>query len=159
MADDMIPAACHHDQRQIQALDVAELSQHQEVEVRMPVRAADRGSATLWGVALMGLLMAAAVALVAAGSVRVARHKANDAADLSALGAARVAVADPEGACVRAASLASDNGVDLVKCQVHDEVVDVWTALTVEVIIVGPRTVTGRARAGPGQPAPAGGAR
>ncbi|MGW7482604.1 Rv3654c family TadE-like protein [Nonomuraea muscovyensis] len=110
----------------------------------------DRGSATLWGVALMGLLMAVATALATVGSVRVARHKVNDAADLSALAAARLAIADPEGACARAASLAVDNGVNLVKCEINDEVADVWTSLSITV--VGARELTGRARAGPAQP-------
>ncbi|WP_281394176.1 Rv3654c family TadE-like protein [Nonomuraea muscovyensis] len=112
----------------------------------------DRGSATLWGVALMGLLMAVATALATVGSVRVARHKVNDAADLSALAAARLAIADPEGACARAAALAVDNGVNLVKCEINDEVADVWTSLSITVPLVGARELTGRARAGPAQP-------
>ncbi|MFG3437984.1 Rv3654c family TadE-like protein [Nonomuraea sp. NPDC047897] len=111
----------------------------------------DRGSATLWGVALMGLLMAVATALATVGSVRVARHRVNDAADLSALAAARLAIADPGRACARAASLAEDNGVDLAKCEIDGEVADVWTSLLISVPVMGTRELTGRARAGPAQ--------
>ncbi|WP_425437415.1 Rv3654c family TadE-like protein [Nonomuraea indica] len=112
----------------------------------------DRGSATLWGVALMGLLMAVATALAIVGSVRVARHQVNDAADLSALAAARLAIADPDGACARAASLAVDNGVHLARCEINGEVADVWTSMLIAVPLIGTRELIGRARAGPAQP-------
>ncbi|MEW9554727.1 Rv3654c family TadE-like protein [Nonomuraea sp. NPDC050783] len=117
---------------------------------RIPRAAAgERGSATLWGVALMGLLMAVATALATAGAVRVARHRVNDAADLSALAAARLALADPEGACARAGALAAANGVRLTGCEIVDEVADVWTSLSISLPVVGTRTVIGRSRAGP----------
>ncbi|WP_308164839.1 Rv3654c family TadE-like protein [Nonomuraea sediminis] len=115
----------------------------------------ERGSATLWGVAVMALLMAVATITATVGAVRVARHKVNDAADLSALAAARLALADPEGACARAAHLARRNGVTLDRCTITDEIADVWTSITISIPALGPRTVTGRARAGPAQPAPA----
>lgn len=111
----------------------------------------DRGSATVWGVALMGLLMAVATALAGVGSLRVARHRVNAAADLSALAAAKLVLLDPESACARAASLAAANGIKLTKCQVSGEIVDVWTELTVTLPIFGTRTLTGRSRAGPAE--------
>lgn len=111
----------------------------------------ERGSATLWGVALMGLLMAVAAALAAVGSVRVARHRVNNAADLSALAAARLALADPEGACARASSLAERNGVELVACEITGDVADVWTSLSITLPVAGTLTLTGRSRAGPAE--------
>ncbi|TYB53824.1 flp pilus-assembly TadE/G-like family protein [Nonomuraea sp. PA05] len=99
--------------------------------------------------ALMGLLMAVATALAAVGSVRVAHHRANSAADLSALAAAKLALVDPEGACGRAFELAAENGVELARCQITDDVADVWTALSVSLPLIGRRTVQGRSRAGP----------
>jgi secretion/DNA translocation related TadE-like protein len=111
---------------------------------------ADRGSATLWSVALMGLLMAVATALTTVGSVRVARHRVYDAADLSALAAARLAMVDPQAACGRAAAVAAENDVQLLRCTITGEVADVWTSLTITLPGLGPRTLTGRARAGPG---------
>ncbi|MDA0636671.1 flp pilus-assembly TadE/G-like family protein [Nonomuraea sp. MCN248] len=114
----------------------------------------DRGSATLWGVALMGLLMTLALAFATAGSVRVARHRAHDAADLSALAAAELALVDPEGACARAATLARQNGAALSSCAITGAVADVRTSLTIPLPGLGPRTVTGRARAGPSRSSP-----
>ncbi|MEV1171176.1 Rv3654c family TadE-like protein [Nonomuraea sp. NPDC049784] len=109
----------------------------------------ERGSATLWGVALMGLLMVVATAFATVGSVRVALHRVNGAADLSALAAAKLAIVNPEGACARAAALATQNGVELTQCEITNEVADVWTSLPISLPLLGTRTLTGRARAGP----------
>ncbi|TDE26674.1 hypothetical protein E1295_43945 [Nonomuraea mesophila] len=109
----------------------------------------ERGSATLWGVALMGLLMAVATALAAVGSVRVAGHRVGSAADLSALAAAEMALTDPEGACLRASAIAARNGAKLTRCEIRDEVADVWTTMSISLPIAGTRTLTGRSRAGP----------
>ncbi|MGI5284841.1 Rv3654c family TadE-like protein [Nonomuraea polychroma] len=113
------------------------------------MRSRERGSATLWGVALMGVLMAVTTAFATVGAVRVARHRVNTAADLSALAAARLALFDPRGACAEAAVSATQNGVELTRCEINDEVADVWTSLSISLPIVGTRTVTGRSRAGP----------
>ncbi|MEV0514278.1 Rv3654c family TadE-like protein [Nonomuraea sp. NPDC050405] len=115
----------------------------------------DRGSATLWGIALMGILMVVAVALATVASARVARHRVNAAADLSALAAARLAITDPDEACRVAAAVAAENGTKLVRCQVSDEIADVWTSLAARYPFAGSRSLTGRSRAGPrpaGQP-------
>jgi secretion/DNA translocation related TadE-like protein len=109
----------------------------------------ERGSATLWGVALMGLLMAVATALAAVGAVRVARHRVGNAADLSALAAAKLAMVDPEGACGRASTLAVRNGVQLTKCEITGEIVDIWTSLSITLPLAGTRILVGRSRAGP----------
>ncbi|MFI6742140.1 Rv3654c family TadE-like protein [Nonomuraea sp. NPDC050451] len=114
----------------------------------------EKGSATLWGVAFMGLLMAVATAFATLGSVRVARHRVNSAADLSALAAAKLAIINPEAACARAATLASQNGVKLTQCKITDEIADVWTSLSISLPILGPRTLTARSRAGPVERAP-----
>ncbi|MBB6556506.1 secretion/DNA translocation related TadE-like protein [Nonomuraea rubra] len=98
--------------------------------------------------ALMGLLMATATALATVGSVRVAHHRASSAADLSALAAAKLALIDPEGACRRASELAAENDVELTKCEITDDIADVWTALPISLPLLGPRTVQGRSRAG-----------
>ncbi|WP_374197101.1 Rv3654c family TadE-like protein [Nonomuraea sp. NEAU-A123] len=112
---------------------------------------ADRGSATLWGVALMGLLMTVATAFAAVGSVRVARHHVHDAADLSALAAARLAIVDPQAACDRAKIVATKNAVQLLQCTLTGEIADVRTSLTITLPAIGTRTLTGRARAGPSE--------
>ncbi|MEV0594380.1 Rv3654c family TadE-like protein [Nonomuraea cavernae] len=135
-------------------------SQRRQERLTMSAARRDRGSATLWGVAFMGLVMAVALSVATVGAARVARHRVNDAADLSALAAARLVIVDPEGACGRAAAVALDNGVELVECAIFDEVVDVRTSLAITLPVVGSRTLTGRARAGPGRAdsgAPSGG--
>ncbi|WP_313047540.1 Rv3654c family TadE-like protein [Nonomuraea jabiensis] len=114
----------------------------------------EKGSATLWGVALMGLLMAVATAFATLGAVRVARHRVHSAADLSALAAAKLAIMDPETACARAATLASQNGVTLTQCKITDEIADVWTSLSISLPMVGSRTLTARSRAGPAETGP-----
>ncbi|WP_308211147.1 Rv3654c family TadE-like protein [Nonomuraea roseoviolacea] len=111
----------------------------------------DRGSATLWGVALMGILMSVAMAFAAVASARVARHRVNAAADLSALAAAKLAIADPDEACRKAAIVAAENGAKLTRCQIKDEIADVWTSMTARLLFVGSRSLTGRSRAGPGR--------
>ncbi|GAB2939639.1 Rv3654c family TadE-like protein [Nonomuraea fastidiosa] len=114
----------------------------------------ERGSATLWGVALMGLLMAVAMAFATVGSVRVAQHRVNSAADLGALAAAKLALIDPEGACVRATELAAQNGAKLTKCKITDDRADVWTTLPLSLPLLGQITLNGRSRAGPAPPTP-----
>ncbi|WP_327108333.1 Rv3654c family TadE-like protein [Nonomuraea glycinis] len=119
------------------------------MRVKVSARRSDRGSATLWAVALMGLLMAVATALAMVGSVRVARHRLNDAADLSALAAAKLAIIDPKSACAHAAAIAEENGVELSNCTITGEVADVWTTVKFSLPGLGTRTLTGRSRAGP----------
>ncbi|WP_160150302.1 Rv3654c family TadE-like protein [Nonomuraea solani] len=113
------------------------------------MNAKDRGSATLWGVAFMSLLMALATTVATVGSVRIARHRVNSAADLSALAAARSAVIDPEAACAKAGKLAARNGVELTECKITNDIADVWMALSISLPLLGSRTITGRSRAGP----------
>ena len=55
---------------------------------RRRVVADERGSATVWVLALSGVLAAVGVAGVLIGAAVVARHRATSAADLSALAAA-----------------------------------------------------------------------
>jgi secretion/DNA translocation related TadE-like protein len=109
----------------------------------------ERGSASLWvlGVGLAVLLFAGAVA--AAGSVLVARHRAQAAADLGALAGAVRAGEGPDAACARARQIIEANGASLVECQVDglDVVVGVEVAPAGVGRAIGPARA--RARAGP----------
>jgi secretion/DNA translocation related TadE-like protein len=111
--------------------------------------AGDRGSASLWllGVGLAILTFGAVVAGV--GSVLVARHRAQAAADLGALAGAGRAVEGAEAACGRAGDVVLANGGRIVGCTVDG--LDV--TVRAEVDPVGPGRVFGpvsaRARAGP----------
>ncbi|MET9338644.1 Rv3654c family TadE-like protein [Nonomuraea sp. NPDC003804] len=109
----------------------------------------ERGSATLWCVALSALLFTVAMTFVLVGTVRVAHHRAQSAADLSALAAARWAFASPEKACERASRLAAQNGAGLVRCALTETTADVTVSVELSLPGVGERTVHARARAGP----------
>ncbi|MEU8200821.1 Rv3654c family TadE-like protein [Streptosporangium sp. NPDC049046] len=111
---------------------------------------AQRGSATIWTVGLMALVFAVAVAVVFAGMARVARHRAQSAADLSALAAARLAFADPDRSCLRASSLAADNKARITRCSLSEGgVADIEVVMEVSLPLKGPVSITSRARAGP----------
>jgi secretion/DNA translocation related TadE-like protein len=108
----------------------------------------ETGIATIWGLAIIGILML--LAAVSAGVVSLigARHQAEAAADLAALAGARAAV-DGEDACEAARRIAAANGGALTGCDVQGDIVEV------RVEVDGPRllseawVLTGRARAGP----------
>lgn len=111
-------------------------------------RRPETGIATIWGLAIIGILML--LAAVSAGVVSLigARHQAEAAADLAALAGAKAAV-DGEDACDAARRIAAANGGALIRCDVEGEIVEV------RVQVEGPRllgeswVLTGRARAGP----------
>jgi len=116
------------------------------------VRGADRerGSASLWLLALGLVLVAAALAGAAVGAARVARHQARTAADLAALAGAARTLDDPHAACTRAAEFAGRNGARLVGCTVDG----LDLQITVAVAVTPPigrldRVAMASARAGP----------
>jgi secretion/DNA translocation related TadE-like protein len=117
---------------------------------RRPLPTEERGSATVWIIALAGVLAAVGAATVLVGAAVVARHRAATAADLAALAAAgRAVVADPDP-CAAAARVAGDNGAVLHGCSADDRaVVEVVVAVEVALGPLGRREATGRARAGP----------
>ncbi|RFU22225.1 Rv3654c family TadE-like protein [Geodermatophilus marinus] len=113
----------------------------------------ERGSATVWVVALAGVLAALTLAVVLVGAAAGARHRAGAAADLAALAAAARAVrGDPE-ACAAAAAVAGANGARLRSCAVAGgAVVDVAVEVDVRLGPLGVRPAAARARAGPVPP-------
>ncbi|NEK60539.1 flp pilus-assembly TadE/G-like family protein [Geodermatophilus sabuli] len=115
----------------------------------------ERGSATVWVVALSGVLAAIGVAAVLVGSAVVARHRATGAADLAALAAAEQAVRGASGPCAVAAEVARANGARLTGCAVDAAaVVDVAVQVAVRLGPLGVRHAPARARAGPVAPGP-----
>lgn len=113
-------------------------------------RGGERGSATVWVLALAGLLAVLGVAVVLVGGAVVARHRASAAADLAALAAAgRAVLADP-AACATADRIARANGADLEGCVVRPEtVVEVRVRVPVRLGPLGAFAAHARARAGP----------
>ncbi|WP_433258684.1 Rv3654c family TadE-like protein [Streptosporangium sp. CA-135522] len=113
-------------------------------------RERDRGSATIWAVGLIALIFAVATAVMFAGAARVARHRVQAAADLSALAAARLAFAAPDRGCAEASSLAESNGARIMRCVVGaDGIADVQAVVRLSLPVVGDRAITADARAGP----------
>jgi secretion/DNA translocation related TadE-like protein len=110
----------------------------------------ERGSATVWTVAVMAVLFMLAVTVMLAGTARVARHRAQAAADLGALAAARLAFTEPGRGCAEAASLAAANGARLLRCSTGaDGIVDVQVSVGFSLPVVGDREAAAKARAGP----------
>jgi secretion/DNA translocation related TadE-like protein len=117
--------------------------------------AGDRGSATVWVVALSGVLAAIGMAAVLVGSAVVGRHRAAGAADLAALAAAESAVRGRSDACGVAEAVARANGARLSGCSVDPgAVVDVAVEVRVRLGPLGTGLATARARAGPVLPVP-----
>ena len=116
--------------------------------------AGERGSATVWVVALSGVLAAIGVAAVLVGVAVVSRHRATTAADLAALAAAEHAVRGDPGACGAAGDVADANGARLTACTVGGgAVVEVTVAVPLRLGPLGVSEAGARARAGPVAPA------
>ncbi|MFI1097483.1 Rv3654c family TadE-like protein [Streptomyces sp. NPDC020917] len=85
----------------------------------------DRGSATIWSLGAMGVLLALFAAALFLSQAVIARHRAGGAADLAALAAADHALDGPQTACRLAAAVAQAQGARLRSCQVAGEVAEV----------------------------------
>ena len=108
----------------------------------------DRGSASVWVLAVGLVVIVVAQAFAMIGSATVAQHRAQTAADLAALAAAMTVLDGEAAACARAAEVSTRNGASLVAC--HLDGFDV--IVTVEVAAAGlPLAGAARrsARAGP----------
>lgn len=120
-------------------------------------RSDDRGSATVWAVGGIGMIVALLTALLWFAAAVVARHRAGSAADLAALAAAGAAVAGERRACDEARWVTAHMGAELRSCRLS-----CWDAL-VEVVVPPPvvsrpfGSVAARARAGPVEPDGSGG--
>ncbi|MCZ2813641.1 hypothetical protein O2W15_19610 [Modestobacter sp. VKM Ac-2979] len=119
----------------------------------MPADDGERGSATVWMVALAGLLALVGVATVLVGAAVVARHRATSAADLVALAAAGRAVLGDPAACAVAEEVAAANEAVVDSCAVTSgAVVEVRVHVPVRLGPLGVVDAPARARAGPAPP-------
>jgi secretion/DNA translocation related TadE-like protein len=110
----------------------------------------ERGSATVWVLALTGVLAVVGAAAVLVAAAVTARHRAGSAADLAALAAAARAVAGDPDPCAVAAETARRNGARLGTCTLEEgAVVAVSVAVPVRLGPLGSYAAEGRARAGP----------
>ncbi|MDQ3716838.1 MAG: flp pilus-assembly TadE/G-like family protein [Actinomycetota bacterium] len=110
----------------------------------------DRGSASVWVLALSGVVLLSGTASVLAGVAIISRHEAGTAADLAALAAASQVLSGSEKACGAAQGIAGANGAELVSCTLSgDGVVDVAVTVTVQFGSLGLGVARADARAGP----------
>lgn len=110
----------------------------------------ERGSGSVWVAAVAGVLAVVGGATVLVGAAAVARHRAESAADLAALAAARSAVIGDPAACAVAARVAGRNGARITGCRVlTGAVVEVTVSVPVRLGGLGRREAIARARAGP----------
>ncbi|MEN4447334.1 Rv3654c family TadE-like protein [Mycobacterium sp. SMC-18] len=110
----------------------------------------ERGSATVFAVALIVVLIGLMTGAAAVGAAVIGRHRAQSAADLAALAAAGALVAGPSQSCGRAVAVAEAMGSRVGNCAVQrlDVVVDVEVPVRFGRWHLG--DAHGRARAGPG---------
>jgi len=112
----------------------------------------DRGSATVWVVSLITVVLVVGGAVLALAGVLVQHTRAVTAADLAALAAA-AAIQMPAGRagapCAVAASVAARNGGRLSTCTATGEVVDVSVTVEFRGLLGRRATATASARAGP----------
>jgi secretion/DNA translocation related TadE-like protein len=95
------------------------------------------------------VMVLAALAVSTIGAAIVARHRAQQAADLAALAGAAYALTGEAAACARAAELVSLNGASLVSCRLDGPDLIVSAAIRPAGPPVLTRPATASARAGP----------
>ncbi|MCX6483762.1 MAG: flp pilus-assembly TadE/G-like family protein [Mycobacterium sp.] len=89
----------------------------------------DTGAATVLAAALVAALVAITLGGVWVGSVAVARHRAQAAADLAAIAAAGRLPLGPDAACAQARTIAAAMGAAMAACDIQN--LDVVVAVTV----------------------------
>jgi len=109
----------------------------------------DQGSATIWVLAAMSVVLLAGFAGIALGAAVLARHRAENAADLAAVAGATALVSGSGAPCAAAAALVHANGGQLVSCSVLID--DVVVSVRVAPVGLPARwgSAEARARAGP----------
>jgi secretion/DNA translocation related TadE-like protein len=111
--------------------------------------ARDTGSATLWVVTAMAVVLCVTAVSGSAGIVAVERHRADAAADAAALSAAGRVLTGPGPACAAAAGIARTDGAALTRCGLDGAAAQVEVAVTLPGVLRRFGSAVGRARAGP----------
>ncbi|MEE6261275.1 Rv3654c family TadE-like protein [Plantactinospora sonchi] len=111
----------------------------------------ERGSASLWLLAIGLVLVLVSLGASAVGAARVARHQARVAADLGALAGAAHALDGQAAACARAATIAAANSARIATCSLDGLDLRLGVEVPVEPLPGLRRVATATARAGPVQ--------
>lgn len=109
----------------------------------------DRGSASVWTVGGMAVLLTVTTLLVWFGAAVETRHHAQSAADLAALAAAGAAVAGETTACGLARWVTDRMGVTLSSCRLNGWDARVEVAARPPGVLAGFGSAHVRSRAGP----------
>ena len=110
----------------------------------------DEGFSTVAGAAVVAALAVLLVGALYVGAAVLARHRAQSAADLSALAAASAQL-DGDDGCAAARSLVSaQEGAPVIdRCVVDGDDVQVWVTVSVRLGRLGVKEAVAVARAGP----------
>jgi secretion/DNA translocation related TadE-like protein len=107
----------------------------------------DRGSASLWVVAAAALVLCAAAAITARIEAVLARHRADAAADLTALAVAgEIGVAPERRICAGGTGIAAANGALLTTCEARLDADGRTGTVRVTVTVVAVIPLVGRQR-------------
>lgn len=109
----------------------------------------DRGSGSVWLLAVGMVLVAAGMFGATLGAAQVARHQAQSAADLGALAGAAWALEGPSAACAAAAQFVARNGGRLTTCALDGLDVTVSVAVPAAPAVLPGAVATATSRAGP----------
>ncbi|ATD69269.1 MULTISPECIES: Rv3654c family TadE-like protein [Gordonia] len=111
----------------------------------------DQGNATVLGAFAIAALAAVLIMVIYVGAAVLARHRAQAAADLSALAAAADHVAGESDPCAAARTLAATQrpSAEVVSCRIDGEDVLVSVRVPVDLGRFGMRSAGASARAGP----------
>jgi secretion/DNA translocation related TadE-like protein len=114
----------------------------------MSRRAAERGSATVLGVGVVGVLAAVMVLVAVLAGAVADQRRVESAADLGALAGA-AAVQQGRPACASARDVVSRNGATLTSCTVAGEAVEVSARRRTQPLLGHRFEAASTARAGP----------
>ncbi|MCK9874327.1 flp pilus-assembly TadE/G-like family protein [Frankia sp. Ag45/Mut15] len=114
----------------------------------------DDGSATVWLLAVLFLLMWLAGVAFTLTTIGAVRARAATAADLAALAAAGLPPAGAETACAQAGRVSELDGAHLVGCRIVADAVEVTVRVPLPLMFGLRASVTSTARAGPWARAP-----
>lgn len=108
-----------------------------------------RGVASVWGIALIPLLVLVSVFALGLARAAAGMHRVDGAADLAAVAGAQ-ALQRGADACAAAGRIARANGAEVLDCRVLGVDLIVHVRASVELPFGVRRQVNGAARAGPG---------
>jgi secretion/DNA translocation related TadE-like protein len=112
-------------------------------------RSRDAGSATVWVVTAMAVVLSVGGVCGSVGVVAVERHRADAAADAAALAAAADVLAGQQTACAAAAAIARTDDAVLTRCGLDGAGAQVEVRVALPEVLRRFGTAIGRAHAGP----------